>query len=330
MAEEFERNDEPVRRRNYLETGLSAFKRISWGAVFAGLIIALVTQLVLSLLGIGIGMGSIEPLRESNPFTGLGTGALVWWVVSILISLFLGGLTAGRLAGIPRASDSMLHGLLTFSMFTLVMFYLITTTVGSIVSGVGGIVGQTLSYAGQGVAMAANKAAQEITKSGVDLSDIKREANSLLMQTGKPALNPDRLKKQAGQTAQNAAQNPQDAGTDISSMIDQIFNSDKGIDRDAIVNVIVARTNMSHAEAEKAADNWIQTYNNAKAKFDKLKHDAEMQARKTGDVIAASISKAAIFSFIGLLLGAISAAVGGRVGEPGEVVAQQRVNVHEP
>jgi hypothetical protein len=274
-------------------------------------------------------MGKVDPLQESNPFSGLGTGALIWWIVSILISLFLGGLTAGRLAGIPRTSDSMLHGLLTFSMFTLVMFYLITTTVGSIVSGVGGIVGQALSYTGQGVAMAASKATGEMTKNGVDLSDIKREANTLLMQTGKPALNPDRLKQQAGQTAQNAAQNPQNAGNDIGDMIDQLFNSKQGVDREAVVNVIVARTNMSRPEAERTADNWIRTYNNAKAKFDTLKSHAEIQARKTGDVVAAAVSKAAIFSFIGLLLGAIAAAVGGKIGEPHEIVTQ-RVNVREP
>ena len=36
--------------------GLSALKRISWGAVFAGLVVALVVQLALSLLGLGLGI----------------------------------------------------------------------------------------------------------------------------------------------------------------------------------------------------------------------------------------------------------------------------------
>lgn len=329
MADNIDRTDDFGRRRGYIETGIAAFRRISWGAVFAGLVVALVVQLILSLLGIGIGAGSIEPLQQSNPLSGLGTGALIWWIVSILISLFVGGVVAGRLAGVPRATDSVLHGIITFSLFTLVMFYLITTTVGGIVSGVGGIVGQTLSLAGQGVASAASKVTQQATGNGIDLGNLKNEISTLLMQTGKPALNPNRLGRETGRSAQNAAMNPQSAGDIADSLVSRLF-SDKGIDREAIVNVIVARTNMSRADAERTADNWIQTYNNAKTKFDQFKKDAEMQARKTGDVVAAAISKAAIFSFIGLILGALAAAIGGKVGEPHEVAAVKTTVNEQP
>lgn len=48
----------------YGRVGLAAFKRISWGAVFAGLVVALVVQFILSLLGIGIGFGAMDPLQE--------------------------------------------------------------------------------------------------------------------------------------------------------------------------------------------------------------------------------------------------------------------------
>lgn len=316
MAEYVDRTEG---RGRYLETGLAAFKRISWGAVFAGVVVALVVQLILSLLGLGIGMGAIDPMQERNPFSGLGTGALVWWVVSILISLFTGGVVAGRLAGLPKTTDSVLHGLLSFSLFTLIMFYLITTAVGSVVSGVGGIVGQTLSLAGQGVASAAKTATEQVTKNGIDLSDLKNEASTILRQTGKPELNPNRLSKKAEQGAENAAQNPQNAD----NIIDQLFgDASKSVDKQAVVNVIMARTGKSREEANRIADNWIQTYQNSKQKFEQLKKDAELQARKTGDAVAAAMSKAAIFSFIGLVLGALASAVGGKVGEPHDIVAQ--------
>src|SRR5689334_10248687 len=77
-------------------------KRISWGAIFAGVVIALAVQLVLSLLGIGIGASTIDPLSEQNPGKGLGIGAAVWFVISSLLATYAGAWVAGRLSGAPR------------------------------------------------------------------------------------------------------------------------------------------------------------------------------------------------------------------------------------
>ncbi len=66
-------------------------KRISWSAIFGGVLIAIVTQLVLSLLGLGIGLGTIDPVEEQNPTAGLGIGCAIWYIISSLASLFVGG-----------------------------------------------------------------------------------------------------------------------------------------------------------------------------------------------------------------------------------------------
>ncbi|MGE5499348.1 MAG: YrzE family protein [Syntrophothermus sp.] len=320
------------------ETRPAFLKRISWGAVFAGVLIALVVQLILSLLGLGIGFGSIEPKTESNPFAGLATGALVWWVVSMLISLFVGGLTAGRLAGVPRSFDGVLHGLLSFSMFTLISFYLLTTAVGGIISGVGSIVGETLSLAGKGVSAAAPEVAgavkQEMKNQGIDLAFLKREARQILTETGKPELQPSELQRQARGAGRDVsseigsgAENPQNADNTADNIIDKLFSrADKVIDaadRDAAVNVVMKRTGKTRAESEQIVDNWIASYNQAKVKFDTLKSQAGQTARNAGDVVASAASKASIYAFIGLLLGAAAAAVGGNLGRPKEVTVNE-------
>ena len=41
--------------------------KVSWGAVLAGVVVALVTQLVLNLLGIGIGAATLDPGTGDNP-----------------------------------------------------------------------------------------------------------------------------------------------------------------------------------------------------------------------------------------------------------------------
>ena len=53
-------------------------KRISWSAVFAGVLVAIVTQMLLTLLGLGIGLGTVDPLQERNPVAGLGIGSAIW------------------------------------------------------------------------------------------------------------------------------------------------------------------------------------------------------------------------------------------------------------
>ena len=63
--------------------------RISWGAIFAGAVMALVAQLAFSLLGLGIGASAFNPY-DNNPAGGLGIGAAIWTLLSVLISLFTG------------------------------------------------------------------------------------------------------------------------------------------------------------------------------------------------------------------------------------------------
>ena len=315
--------------------GWSALRRISWGAVFAGTLIALVAQLLFSLLGLGIGLGTIDPVEESNPLAGLGTGSIIWWSITMLISLFLGGWVAGRLAGIPKAFDSILHGALAFCLFTLLSFYLLTTTVGKIISGVGSVIGKTVSLAGQGVSAVApeigNALQDEAQQQNIDLSSIKKEATLLLQQTGKEELQPGNLKQEAkslGNTAEqkasNVAENPQSVDEAAGNLVDQLFAQGKDIteeiDKEAVANVIMERTGKTREEANQIASNWIQTFEQGKAELKETVEQGKQKAEEVADQTAQAMSKAGIFAFFGLLLGAGAAGLGGKVGEPHDVV----------
>jgi hypothetical protein len=312
-----------------------ALKRISWGAILAGAVLALVLQLALSLLGLGIGLGTVDPLTEQNPVAGIGVGAAIWWVVSMLVSLYLGATVASRLAGMPRPTDGMLHGLLTWSVVTLLTFYLLTTAVGRIIGGVTGVAGRALSGVGSAVSAVAPGAGEaikgELKERGIDLNDVKREARLLLRQTGKAELSPENLErtaKTAGRQAQDeagrSAANPQAADDNFDELIDRLGDQARGIgnaaDRDAAVNVVMKRTSKSRAEAEQIVDNWIATAKQAQAQLAEAKVKAEAVAREAGDKAAAALSKAALLAALGLGLGAAAAAFGGRRAVPHSVV----------
>jgi hypothetical protein len=314
-----------------------ATKRISWGAILAGAVLALVLQLALSLLGLGIGLGTIDPLTEQNPMAGIGIGAGIWWVVSMLVSLYLGATVASRLAGMPRPTDGMLHGLLTWSVVTLLTFYLLTTAVGRIIGGVTGVAGRALSGMGSAVAAVAPEAGDaikgELKAQGIDLNDVKQQARLLLRQTGKAELSPENLErtaKTAGRDAKNeagqSAANPQAADDNLDELIDRLGDQAKGIgnaaDRDAAVNVVMKRTGKTRAESEQIVDNWIATAKQAQAKLAEAKVKAEATAREAGDAAAAGLSKAALLAALGLGLGAAAAAFGGRRAAPHSVVVE--------
>ena len=167
-------------------------RTISWSAVFAGVLVAVVTQMLLSLLGFGIGLGTIDAVEEKNPAAGLGIGSALWYILSSLISLFAGSWVAGRLASAPRLFDGILHGVLTWCLVTLLTIYFLTTTIGSIIGGTGRLVGGLVKTAGKGIAAAApgiggavqsQLKANGVDMDNLDLSDLKSEANKLLRQT---------------------------------------------------------------------------------------------------------------------------------------------------
>jgi hypothetical protein len=115
------------------------FARISWGAIFAGALIALATQLVLTLIGAAIGLATLNPASGQGPSgTTLGVGATVWVVISSLISLFLGGYLAGRLGG---TFNGWIHGLATWATVAMLTMLLLTTAAGGLIGAASGLAG---------------------------------------------------------------------------------------------------------------------------------------------------------------------------------------------
>ena len=66
--------------------------RFSWGATLGGVVIAVAVQLVLGILGAGIGLTMVDPVAGTTPgATGFGIGAGLYWLVTTVIALGAGG-----------------------------------------------------------------------------------------------------------------------------------------------------------------------------------------------------------------------------------------------
>lgn len=308
----------------------STSSRIHWGAVIAGGLLAVATSFALNLLGVGIGLSTIDPATEARPFAGLGAGAIIWYVIANLAALFAGGYVAGRLCGFPKVSTSGLHGLLAWALFTLLSLYILNSAVGKVFNLVGSTISTVASATGQAVGAAVpddlgQRITQELRDSDINLNSIRDEVYQLLEDTDKEALDPQNLEREAGQVAdaakndaERAAKNPYAANREVNDVIDRISRRGDNVinaaDQDALVNVIVARTDMNEAEARRAVQGYSQKFEQAKASARQKLNQLGDTAVQVGDDVADALATAAILGFLGLLAGAGAAFFAGTLG----------------
>jgi hypothetical protein len=86
--------------------------QVAWGAVFAGSAIALVMQIILNMIGLGVGLSTLDVAQGDTPSaSSISVGAGIWFVVSGILAAGLGGYIAGRLSGkaarVPRAGSTL-------------------------------------------------------------------------------------------------------------------------------------------------------------------------------------------------------------------------------
>lgn len=136
--------------------------RVSWGAILAGVAAALVVQLLLNILGVGIGASSLDAANTGdNPSaSGFSLTAGIWWTLSGIVAPFVGGVVAGRLRGTSDNNTAHWHGLVSWCAATLIIFYLLTSAVGEIIGGTFNALGSTVGAVGKGAASAVSGIAQ--------------------------------------------------------------------------------------------------------------------------------------------------------------------------
>jgi hypothetical protein len=104
-------------------------RRVSWGAILAGLFVTLVMQVMFTLLGAAIGLASVDQLRQSSSGKSFAIGSGIWMLLTALFSIWIGACVSGRLCGGPGRTDGLIHGTVTWSVSTCAtMLFLATAT----------------------------------------------------------------------------------------------------------------------------------------------------------------------------------------------------------
>ena len=90
-----------------------AGERIRWGAIMAGLFAALSTLVVLSVLGVAVGLSAFDQGDSAREFS---IGAGIWGAISMIVAFLLGGYVAGRWGAPYRDTSALVHGAMVWAV----------------------------------------------------------------------------------------------------------------------------------------------------------------------------------------------------------------------
>lgn len=313
---------------------------ISWPSIFAGTVTFFATLALLSLIGSAIGFGVVEP-TSSDPMAGVGTGVLIWTIITLILAFMAGGFVAG----VSSRRIGILHGFLTWATSVLILVVMLATLTTSAISAVGNLLGNAFSIAGSGAASIGSSVG-DLVESSVDTAldnlgdintdEVEMQMKDILRDTETPELQPGYLNdqlKEAGdevvEAGKNVLLNPEDTEKIATELIDSLkakaTKIGESVDRDAVANSVAANTDLTEAEAQEATDNIYnglqkaskeaeralnkasQNIERAKVKIDQTVEDARVQAERAAD----ATSKASIWAFIGLAIALVLTSMSG-------------------
>jgi hypothetical protein len=102
-------------------SGTFTFRGWSWSAVIVGVIASLIFQALLSMIGFGVGLLSIDvPTADSAP-KAVTWAVFTWWVVSGVISAFVAGWVAANFSETFTAEGRATHALVAWALATLLV-----------------------------------------------------------------------------------------------------------------------------------------------------------------------------------------------------------------
>lgn len=250
--------------------------KLSWGALLGGLFVALGVWLLLTVLGLAVGLSAIDPNHPASVKTaGITTG--IWSLLVPLVALFVGGIVAARTAGIVDRPTGAIHGAVLWSLATLLGVVLTGAVVRGVIQTAGSIAGSAAATMGA----EGPRIAQGL---GIDTSDLLAPINDRLMSEGKPPLEPEQL---------------QAAIRDATMMAMQ----EGRFDKETFARALSDTTALSQADARDVA-NRIEAQ--ARSQAASVQHGALQAADTTGHAMW--------WVFLGMTLSLASAVLGSTIG----------------
>jgi hypothetical protein len=144
--------------------------RVHWGPIFAGLLTALTALLMLSLLGLAVGLTTMNAgtaAAQGAPPADAGRNSAIWAGIAGIAAFLLGGYVAGRTAALFNRGWGALNGAFVFMLAVPLILWLAGQGLGTVLGSLGSLSGALASNPGavqaaQGAAGQAQATAQTV------------------------------------------------------------------------------------------------------------------------------------------------------------------------
>lgn len=104
--------------------------RVHWGAILSGLVVAISTQLLLSAIGAALGFTNIAGSDAPRSNAGDVAQAVgVWTIISLFVSLFLGGWVTARAYGSINRNTAAFNGAILWATTLAISSFLLASGV---------------------------------------------------------------------------------------------------------------------------------------------------------------------------------------------------------
>ncbi len=301
---------------------------VSWAAIFAGATGAAVLSLVLMLLGSGVGLSTVSPWVDRGASAAtVGLSAIIWMTVVQLLASLVGGYLAGRLRArwISMHDHELFfrdtaHGFLAWAVATLVTASLLSSAVGSVMSGgvkaSAAIAGSAATIAGGGAAVATGNAGSS-TNGSDPLSYFTDSMFRLPAGTGPGAAPGGAAMSQSAHAAGNAPPPTAEVGRIMAMSLKN--GALAPADSQYVAQLVAQQTGMTPEEAQKRVSD---TYAQAQQSI----RDAKAQAQAAADIARKASAVLALWLVVSLMVGAFTASwaatFGGRLRDAVDAVSR--------
>ena len=201
--------------------------KVSWGGIFGGVLVAIGLLLLLTALGVAVGISAAQP-GETQAST-LGTGAGIWAGLSLLVALFVGGMVSTRIGAISDGATGFFEGALVWVVSILLMLYFASSGVSMLAGGAFQMVG--------GAAQAMGSVMQGGGGAGVDVSGSvdqivqrlkdPKTAQQIASVTGMPQSEVQATLSETAQRVENNRDNPAQAAAEAKAGVAQLMEKAK-------------------------------------------------------------------------------------------------------
>jgi hypothetical protein len=200
--------------------------KVSWGGIFGGVLVAVGLLLLLTALGVAVGISAAQP-GETEAST-LGAGAGLWAGLSLLVALFVGGVVSTRIGAIVDGTTGFFEGALVWVVSILLMLYFAGSGIGMLAGGafqmVGGaaqVMGSVMQSQGQSVDMSGS--VDQIIQR---LKDPKT-AQQIASMTGMAQSEVQATLSETAQRVENNRDNPSQAAAEAKAGMAQLMEKAK-------------------------------------------------------------------------------------------------------